>query len=514
MANVIVCCDGTWNTADERDGGVPCPTNVAKISNALADADGQGIPQKKYYHSGVGADGSVLAKFAGGAVGDGLDKNIKSAYGWLCQSYHTGDNIYIFGFSRGAYTARYVAGMICSYGLADLSAPGLHDEEIWKIVDRVFDADKNRSKPNTLSDVKFFNTSQGQSPEGTTPVYFLGVWDTVGALGIPSDMAVLSLLDSLKPHQFQNTKLSDKVRHARHAVAMDERRQSFTPTFWTDLDRHPDVKQIWFAGVHSDVGGGYVQTGLSDIALKWMIEEAAAEGLNFRTNILHQLAPDPRGTLHDSCTGVFAALRTLPRCVPRVTDIQPEASAFHPSVVDRWSNPPIEQSPYWATNVLPPGGKITVDIFALPHWNETAVYLEKGVEYAFEAAGQWMDGSVKCDPSGPTDGQFQIGEIAQTAGSALGQAEKLYQKLSHNTQADFWWTKRVEAYNWFALVGVIANGFGTDADGNPTPHETFLIGKGASYVPKVSGYLYCFANDAWQTYGNNRGSVSLTIQRA
>ena len=100
------------------------------------------------------------------------------------------------------------------------------------------------------------------------------------------------------------------------------------------------------------------------------------------------------------------------------------------------------------------------------------------------------------------------------AGSALGQAEKLYRTLSHNKQADFWWTKRVEGYDWFALVGVIANGVGTDANGDPIPRETFLIGSGIpSYSPKVSGYLYCFANDAWQTYDNNRGSVHLTIRQ-
>ena len=295
MTNIIVCCDGTWNTLDERDGGVPCPTNVVKIYNAVADQDAQGNTQKKYYHSGVGTEGNILGRVLGGAVGDGLDKNIKSAYKWLGQHYRPGDSIYIFGFSRGAYTARYVAGMICSYGLADLSSAKLSDDEIWKRVDLVFEADRNNANPNMLAKIDFFNTRPGTSPAETTPIHFLGVWDTVGALGIPSDMALLKLLDSLKPHQFQDTKLSEKVLHARHAMAMDEMRQSFTPTFWTGIDQHPDVKQIWFAGVHSDVGGGYVQTGLSDIPLKWMIDEAEGQGLNFRPAIRNQLAPVPGG---------------------------------------------------------------------------------------------------------------------------------------------------------------------------------------------------------------------------
>jgi Uncharacterized alpha/beta hydrolase domain (DUF2235) len=466
------------------------------------------------YHSGVGTEGGILSRVLGGAVGDGLDKNIKSAYKWLGQNYHPGDSIFIFGFSRGAYTARYVAGMICSYGLADLSLAKLSDDEIWKHVDLVFDADRKNADPNTLAKIDFFNAPAGTSPAETTPIHFLGVWDTVGALGIPSDMALLNLLDSLSPHQFQDTKLSKKVLHARHAMAMDERRQSFTPTFWTNIDQHPDVKQIWFAGVHSDVGGGYVQTGLSDIALNWMIDEAEAQGLNFRPGIRNQLAPDPRGILHDSCTGVFKALRTLPRSVPRVADPGTSMPAFHPSVLDRWQNPPIEQSPYWATHTVSQGESVTVHVFARPHWNETGVYLEKECEYAFEASGQWMDGTIKCGPAGVEKGQFQIGEIAPMAGSALGQAEKLYQTLSHDKQADFWWTKRVENYDWFALVGVIANGAGTDEKGDPIPHETFLIGSGiASYRPRESGYLYCFANDAWQTYDNNRGSVRLTIRQ-
>jgi uncharacterized protein (DUF2235 family) len=514
MANVIVCCDGTWNTADERDSGVPSPTNVAKIYNAIAKTDTQGAEQRAYYHSGVGTEGNRLEKFLGGALGDGLEKNVKSAYKWLAQNYHPGDKIYIFGFSRGAYTARYVAGMICSFGLADFSSTNPSDDEMWKGVDRVYEADRANAEPMTIADITFFNTPAGQSPKDTTPIQLLGVWDTVGALGIPSDMALLKLLDDVDAHQFQDAVLSNTVLHARHALAIDEQRESFTPTLWANADKHPDAKQIWFAGVHSDVGGGYIQTGLSDIALNWMMDEAKALGLNFRAGIFNQLSPDPQGILHDSCTGVFGALRTLPRGVPLVTGSGPSTSAFHPSVISRSSNPPIEQSPYWETTVLPVGASTAVDVFARPHWNATGVYLEKGVEYAFEASGQWIDSTIKCSPSGNTDAEFHFGDILQLAGSALGKAEKLYQTLAGNEQADFWGTKRVEEYDWFALVGVIANGTGTDVDGNPIPHETFLIGDGVpSYRPRESGYLYCFANDAWQTYGNNRGSVRLTVKR-
>lgn len=268
MTNLIVCCDGTWNTADDREAGVPSPTNVVKIFNAIEKAENGGLVQRAYYHPGVGTEGSKFDKFMGGAVGDGLEKNNKSAYKWLAQNYRAGDNIYIFGFSRGAYTARYVAGIICSYGLTDFSTKTPSDETMWQQVDRIFEACRNDPKPQSLSNLTFFHTPSGESPQDRMMIHFLGVWDTVGSLGIPDDMALLNLLDSIGSHQFRNTQLSNNVRHARHAVAIDERRQSFTPTLWDNVVVHPDAKQIWFAGVHSDVGGGYLQTGLSDIALK------------------------------------------------------------------------------------------------------------------------------------------------------------------------------------------------------------------------------------------------------
>ena len=511
MANIIVCCDGTWNTAGQRDQGLPCPTNVVKIYNALAEADNIAVRQKTYYHPGVGAEGDIFEHFLGGTLGDGLDKNIKSAYGWLGQEYAPGDKIFIFGFSRGAYTARYLAGMLCDYGLADFATKKTPDAEIWERVDRILDADRKGAKPETLNDIDFFNTPKGENSKGTTPIHFLGVWDTVGALGVPSNFALLQLLDWLQPFRFQDTKLSDCVRHARHAVAMDERRETFTPTLWTDTGEHPDAKQIWFPGVHGDVGGGHAQCGLSDGALLWMMDEAEAQGLAFRDRIRDQLSPDPRGVLHTSEDGVLGKLPTLPRSAPQLRD---GATAFHASALDRWKNPPIEQSPYWPTRTLKPGAEASVDVYAREHWNATGFYLEAGAQYDLTAEGQWIDGDVPCDADGPQEGQFHLGRIIQMAGSALGEAEKLFQNATNNPQAHFVWTKQVEDFEWFALVGVLANGMGTDAQGNPQTQETFKIGKSCKgFSPRQSGYLHCFANDAWPAYGNNRGSVRLTIKR-
>lgn len=514
MANLIVCCDGTWNTEDERTNGVPCPTNVVKIRDIAADAGADGALQRKYYHSGVGTEGGLVEKIKGGALGDGLEKNIKSAYKWLGETYAPGDKIFIFGFSRGAYTARYAAGMICSYGLVDLVTTGLAEDAKWRRVDAVYLACSKEAKLQPSADIQFFNTPAGQPGKETTPVHFLGVWDTVGALGIPGDLALLSLIEGLSSHEFQDTELSKYVLHARHAVAMDEKRQSFTPTFWTKVEDHPDVKQIWFPGVHSDVGGGYVETGLSDSACEWMALEAQACGLTLRKEGLEQLAPDARGVLHNSCVGVFAALKTLPRSVPRMAVSGGAAELLHASARGRHVNPPVGQGAFWATKVLAPGEAETLDVFAREHWNRTGLYLEKGVQYEFKAEGEWLDGSIKCGPGGAGSAAPSFGRLVQKAASAWGEAEKRYKQFTGNEEADFWWSKRVEDCEWFTLMGVVANGAGTSELGSPVPHETFAIGTGTPYTPAESGYLWCFANDAWLAYANNRGSVRLTVSRA
>jgi uncharacterized protein (DUF2235 family) len=129
MRNLVVCCDGTWNTPDQRHDGVPVPTNVVRLYNAVAEQDGEGNLQLSYYHTGVGTEGSWWQRIAGGSFGEGLGKNIQSAYKWLGVNYLPGDRIFLFGFSRGAYTVRSLGGMIASCGLLDLSQVG--HGEVW-----------------------------------------------------------------------------------------------------------------------------------------------------------------------------------------------------------------------------------------------------------------------------------------------------------------------------------------------------------------------------------------------
>lgn len=507
--NLIVCSDGTWNTPDQRDGGLPCPTNVYKISRlSIADAT-----QLVYYHPGVGTNGGLFDKVFGGGVGVGLSQNVKSGYEWLCRNYARGDRIFLFGFSRGAFTARSLGGFIARCGLLDLS--GLTDAEAWDRVAYVYDKGYRASKqPASWPDGYRFIA--GPLDGGKVDIHMIGVWDTVGALGVPDDLVLLDqVFDDARDYRFHDTRLSAAVRHARHAVAMDEMRASFAPTLWDEDSKRPadgSFKQQWFAGVHCDVGGGYADAGLSDGALKWMVDEAIAVGLKVEPALLAQVQPNSRGVVHDSATGIWELLRTLPRATPPLVPTL-VGSVLSAQVMERHTVPPLTQAPYWPTRMLAVGEEVTLDVFARPHWNATGIYLEAGATYGFSATGQWLDGDVACGPDGPARGKFQLGRIAQMFGNVLGEVEEQYQDFTKKTQADLWGTKRVEAADWFQLVGMIANQPNADASGTPPKWEEILIGRQAIHTPTASGYLYGFANDAWKFYGNNRGKVSLTIKR-
>ncbi|MET3598381.1 DUF2235 domain-containing protein [Martelella mangrovi] len=509
MTNLVVCCDGTWNTPDQTDRDLPAPSNVVKLYSALSENDADGNPQKKYYHPGVGSEGNWWERLSGGGMGVGLDENIKSAYKWLAVNYSRGDRIYAFGFSRGAFTARSLAGLIVKCGLLDLSDAGLSSKEIWRRVDDVYEVYRGRSgKP--YKTMKFYNTKAGANSAGKTPIWFLGVWDTVGALGIPDDLGILDLLDKPENHRFHDTSLSDKVINARHALAIDEHRQTFTPTMWTNVEDRETARQLWFPGAHGDVGGGYIENGLSDGALAWMMDEASGLHLSFRTPARDQVAPDYLDVAHNTVKGIYEHLKTRPRSV---SSFLSDTGAFHESATNRQENPPLSQPDYWPTRSLQPGERAMRDIFAAQKWNATGLFLEKGKRYRFSAQGEWKDADIKCGPGGTKDGNFYPGEVLQLGASALGKLEGVFKWATGRKRTDFLMTKRLEGESWFALIGVIANGIGADKDGAPNLHQEFLIGEGPREIkPESDGYLYCFTNDAWAAYGNNKGSVALEAE--
>lgn len=316
---LVICCDGTWNKPDQKDK----TTNVVYTARAVLPVDPEGVPQVVFYDRGVGT-GNVLDRFSGGAFGKGISTNIQDAYRFIVHNYEAGDELYFFGFSRGAYTVRSTAGLIRNAGVLKKAN-----------ADRIADAYalyRGESKPSDRASIEF-REQFSHEPR----VHFIGVWDTVGSLGVP--VSGLRFLTKGK-YQFHDVQLSSHVDHAYHALAIDERRGPFAPTLWTCPKDAPNqsVEQVWFAGVHSNIGGGYPDRGLSDQALVWMIEKAQGAGLAFDPEIVGGFAPDPRGVLENSKTGFYFLTRAHHRYIGAVS--RSTAESVHPSALERRSADP------------------------------------------------------------------------------------------------------------------------------------------------------------------------------
>jgi len=257
--NIIFCADGTWDT-------VASNTNVVKIYRALLMNNAQFVA----YDDGVGTDGTPIEKLAGAAFGAGLFKKIQNGYTKIAQVYEAGDNIFIFGFSRGAYTARSLSGMIVHCGLPTASTFGPD------LVPTAFAAYRNPAlRPGLPTALAAYNMAD-------VKITMVGVWDTVGSLGIP---ALFGGIET--SYQFLDTSLHPNVLNACHAVSIDERREEFPSTAWNQAPAPGQtISQVYFAGVHCDVGGGYPDSTLADITLGWMMKKAAAAGAIFDPDIL------------------------------------------------------------------------------------------------------------------------------------------------------------------------------------------------------------------------------------
>ena len=280
---VAFCADGTWDKATSR-------TNVYKLFKTVVTSGDQ-LP---LYDDGVGADGAALVMVLGGAFGTGLWKKIREGYTQIAHVYEPGDDLYLFGFSRGAFTARSLAGMIAICGLPVKS---FTDNMVNLAFDAYRDKLNRQEKLQKLAPWDMF----------AADMKMVGVWDTVGALGIP---AAIGHIDPIA-YGFLDTSLNPKIKNGFHAMAMDERRAQFMPTLWTGTptaDQH--VEQVWFTGAHSDIGGGEPDDvngvkELSDIALSWMINKARGLGVTFDETAAAQYAAplDPQyalGKFHES----------------------------------------------------------------------------------------------------------------------------------------------------------------------------------------------------------------------
>ncbi len=318
--NIVVCCDGTGNAYGDEN------SNVVKLYATLEINE----RQMGYYHPGVGTMGAPSAnnKFeeewsiiTGLAFGAGLMVNVGDAYRYLMEMYRDGDDIYLFGFSRGAYTARALAGVLHMFGLL---CPG--NEGLIPYVTRMY----ARTSRELARHQDTFDVARGfkSTFSRNVTLHFVGVWDTVSSVGWIYD-----------PVKLPYTARNPITRTGRHAVSIDERRCFFRDNLWGapfqphegdyPFDQPQDLKQVWFAGVHSDIGGGYSeqQSGLSKLTLEWMLREASMAGLKVdrdRAAVIlgrmpvgheHKLPyapPDPAAMIHNSLTGAWWIPEFLP----------------------------------------------------------------------------------------------------------------------------------------------------------------------------------------------------------
>ncbi|WP_299822420.1 DUF2235 domain-containing protein [uncultured Jannaschia sp.] len=360
MKRIVILCDGTWNRFDSRT-----PTNVVRLAQLLSPSDPEGVTQIPVYINGVGTGEGVTRvsrvadRFLGGALGWGLLENVVDAYRQLVFLYEPGDEIFIFGFSRGAYTARSLSGFIRSTGIIDRDglnlvpravrryrmkgrdnlAPGSDDSH-------EFRAQTMRSCVATSRNERDWRRRNGAPDVPLLRVSYLGVWDSVGALGVPREIPILGTWTARK-YGFHDTHLSRMVASARHAVALDETRRAFEPTCWTNIAdlnaaagaaKTCPYQELYFAGDHGSIGGGGNITALSSIALGWIIEGAQAAGLAFDTSRLEALRKeeDPYGSLRSSSIPPTGLLDWITRFRPRARIGPDSRDAVHSSVIKRF----------------------------------------------------------------------------------------------------------------------------------------------------------------------------------
>jgi uncharacterized protein (DUF2235 family) len=342
--NIVLLSDGTGNSSAS-----PFKTNVWRLYQAIdiAPPSSPDDPlQIVYYDNGVGTENFKPLAALGGALGIGVWQNVKDIYTFVCRNYELGDRIYGFGFSRGAFTIRLVMGLIGKCGILKT----ISEAELTNCVQMAYEAyrrdylirasrrrhmiyhhilreprydfENGRKMPTINLDI---NDCQQQFPA----IRFLGVWDTVDAYGMPVDELKLAIDEWVWPMSFADRDPSKMLLTIRHALSLDDERPTFWPVLWNEVVKdHPDdrevrvlssdtIRQVWFAGVHANVGGGYPDDGLAHTALKWMMDEAHTVGLRYDEIAGKEIAArvNPDGERYDSRAGIAGYYRYGPRRV-------------------------------------------------------------------------------------------------------------------------------------------------------------------------------------------------------
>ena len=345
MKNIVLLSDGTGNGSAKKN-----KTNVWRLYDAL---DLHNDRQIAMYDDGVGSRESTFNKVVGGAFGYGLKRNVIELYKYLCRNYRVAENdndsddrIYLFGFSRGAFTVRMLAGFITYAGLyTDFEdEEDLHREALCN-----YASYRDRYKHGYISRIlnKLFGCKSQSKPTIQPEIHFIGVWDTVDAYVFPIDELAILWDYLVYPIRFPDSKLNEKVSRACHAVSVDDERHTFHPVMWDESGETTErISQVWFPGVHADVGGGYSRKSLSLVTLDWMLSHTEAtavdQGLVYIKELRDQYKSksDWNGPQHDSRSGLASYYRYKPRSISQICNdadagVRIDKPKIHRSVLER-----------------------------------------------------------------------------------------------------------------------------------------------------------------------------------
>jgi uncharacterized protein (DUF2235 family) len=518
---IVICCDGTSNRPDQQEDGQSAATNVYKLSQGLI-ADEQ---QTVWYQAGVGSDtsstaqeaqrakrilnavgaeagaqaaamGSRILKAFEGAFGSGISESIVNGYTEIVRQYRPGDRIYLIGFSRGAYAARCIAGVISRCGL--LRAENLrYAPEVVRLY-------------RMRSDIEDEVTLRPTMIHEDVPIEFLGVFDTVASLGVPLWGWWFRALPIWR-NKALATDPAAACRHVYHALSMDERRSQFFPTLFTHPDpgkasRLETLEQVWFRGAHADIGGGYARTGLSDITMGWMMDAMSRHGLVFRPGTRAGLRPDTLAPLHDELSRrpSWRLFGSWPRWHPTSG---PDALQLHRSVLRRAA---ISQHRLNRPDLqcLTIGQSLDITVEAKRDWDRTGIVIEDGALYRLT----WLDGCWR-------DGERPLcGPTGQARPSLFGWSRRLpgqpWLRMTATVAHPRPWKLRERGL--LQLIRLLFVNDPKELRRQLAPIGRDLQAPGATVFLRnmaASGLLHIFANDYWHAAGDNSGGIRLRITR-
>jgi len=340
---LIVCCDGTWQDGLTKDR--LAYTNILRIARTINHEDQRfqpAIPQIVFYQSGIGSENNLYAEYIEGTTGGSLADKVEEAYAFIAHNYYPGDEIFLFGFSRGAYTARMVAMFIGEIGVLDradmdhFAGIFLRYQKLGKSEDKdEIETLKSQLAPWTGHDSP--GKKRADSDENTFSIKVVGVFDTVGSLGLPEELTRHPQIKNI--FGFKDRLLGEHIERAYQALALNETREDFNCAKFEQTaggrQKKQVLKQCWFTGCHADIGGGYRAHDLADLTLTWMlanVEDALSLDFKYLYSLPHPVARWGEQKPHDPDTGIFALAAQIQRTLPTSTD-EVTHETIHPSVL-------------------------------------------------------------------------------------------------------------------------------------------------------------------------------------